>query len=748
MLLPEMQRRNKVGGLVDRRIGEGDPGMTAEERAVQRFAQEKTRKKGASLFDLEASDDDETRAGLTHGGRSLDDLPADDFGDSASVGESEDDGELMHKKRRRSDASDEGEIDGEQEDEGPERKKSKKEVMEEVIAKSKFHKYERQKAKEDDEDLREELDNGMQDVLALLQGHKVLPKPPKQPEATTNGAGPTMDPDRQRLLDGMDRDQADKEYDARIKQLAQDARAKPSERTKTAEEKIREEAERLKKLEERRTKRMRGEEDPDDEKNIDHRNPEVDDAMDEVDEIPDEAADFGFTNSDTKPKRDDEQVVLEDEDEFALNDDLIASGSDVDVSSESEAEDESDVENDVRLEEVDEEDEFVKGILGDVSVPGKKATVLASQLGQGGLAYTYPCPRSHQELLKVLQDTPAEQLPTIIQRIRALHHPSLSATNKEAMADFSSALVDHLSHMALHKQPMTTTEQVIRHLHSLSRTYPETIANAFRRQLQSAHERKDLHAGDLLILTAIGSIYPTSDHFHQVVTPAMTLMAKWLGMNVCDSPQKHATGMFLVGLCVSYQKLSKRYVPEAVRFTLDALNSKPAATEEQRRAHIDNLMSMADLWKEESAFIEIYQPFIPILRKHIAKRELNTLEILLQQARLRRRPLELHHHRPQPIRTSIPKFEEGYNPDKHYDPDKERSDAKKLQKEYKRERKGALRELRKDANFVARQQLGEKRARDAEYEKKYRRLVAEIQGEEGHEARGYEREKRARKGKR
>ena len=32
MLLPEMQRRHKVGGLVDRRIGEGDPGMTAEER--------------------------------------------------------------------------------------------------------------------------------------------------------------------------------------------------------------------------------------------------------------------------------------------------------------------------------------------------------------------------------------------------------------------------------------------------------------------------------------------------------------------------------------------------------------------------------------------------------------------------------------------------------------------------------------------------------------------------------------------
>ena len=47
----------------------------------------------------------------------------------------------------------------------------------------------------------------------------------------------------------------------------------------------------------------------------------------------------------------------------------------------------------------------------------------------------------------MLKDITADQLPTIIQRIRALHHPSLSAANNEAMADFSSILVDHLYHL-------------------------------------------------------------------------------------------------------------------------------------------------------------------------------------------------------------------------------------------------------------------------------------------------------------
>lgn len=127
---------------------------------------------------------------------------------------------------------------------------------------------------------------------------------------------------------------------------------------------------------------------------------------------------------------------------------------------------------------------------------------------------------------------------------------------------------------------------------------------------------------------------------------------------------------------------------------------------------------------------------------------LQTVRTHLKSSRLARRPLALHNHRPLAIKTSIPKFEESYNPERHYDPDSERAAASKLKAEYKKERKGALRELRKDASFMAREGLKQKRERDAEYERKYKRLVAEIQGEEGREANEYEREKRMRKAKR
>jgi nucleolar protein 14 len=758
-LLPELQRRNKVGGVVDRRIGEGDVDMTPEERAAMRFAKEKeNRRKGASLFDLEASDDERggLGGGLTHGGRRIDDLEADDFDEDVSRGsdeDEEDDGELFRKKRPRDDDDEDesGPLQTTQDDEQPERKRTKKEIMQEVIAKSKMHKYERQKVKEDDDDLREALDQDMGDMLALLRGVK-QPQLAAKPDISSAGdAGPKIDPERQKLLDGMDRAKVDRDYDVRLKQLATDTRAKPSDRSKTVEEKATEEAERLRKLEEKRLKRMQGEDVSDDERQV----KAVEEAGPDEDEF-DEAVDFGFTSSNVKSKATD-ALVLEDEDEFALDEDLIASGSDAGLSNidsvdESDDDDDSDG-SEGRVPVDDEEDEFIRDILGEDMVKAagsKQSNGVATGGNSAGLAYTYPCPRSHTELLEVVGALPSDQLITVVQRIRALYHPSLSATNKESMADFSCALVDHLSYMASEGQALTIAEQLIRHLHSLSRTYPSQIANAFRFHLQAFHERGQPTAGDLMIFTAIGSIYPTSDHWHQVVTPAITVMAKWLSLNspspgALENDKSSDTGAFIVALCLQYQTLGKRYIPEAMRYLERLLNAAASSsTAINLTPHIENLLALADLYHTKSAFSQIFTPFLPLLKSLGLRRPHARLQILLSQSRLTLRPLELHHHRPLPIRTSIPKFEESFNPDKHYDPDKERSDAKKLQAEYKRERKGALRELRKDANFVAREQLREKKERDVEYEKKYRRLVAEVQNEEGAASREWEREKRGR----
>lgn len=119
------------------------------------------------------------------------------------------------------------------------------------------------------------------------------------------------------------------------------------------------------------------------------------------------------------------------------------------------------------------------------------------------------------------------------------------------------------------------------------------------------------------------------------------------------------------------------------------------------------------------------------------------LTTYLTRARLSRRPLELHHHRPLAIKTYIPKFEESYNADKHsYDPDKDRAQLAKLKAEHKRERKGAIRELRKDNSFVAREKLKEDKKTSKEYHAKMAKLTAMIQTEEGAAANEYKRQKK------
>ncbi|KAL8774702.1 MAG: hypothetical protein Q9209_000641 [Squamulea sp. 1 TL-2023] len=814
-LLKEMQRRKKVGGILDRRFGENDPKMTPEEKALERFVKEKQRgSRKDTVFDLEDDDDDEQ---LTHFGQSLSfgkTSNIDDFqeeGLSSEDGSGLSDGSERPSKRRRissnGDFSGELMLDGG--DEQSTRPKTKKEVMSEVIAKSKMHKYERQQAKEDDDDLRAELDKGLPDLLAFMRGAPQQPQP-QQAKFLPNG---NMNADRAAILNGKDRAQAEKEYDERLRQMTFDKRSKPTEPTLTEEEKLEIEAQRLQDLEQQRLFRMKGKQVHDDEE-LEQDEAPLDARGDPEQEEQDS---FGLGPG-LMGQMHARQLDVEDEDEFVIEDDLVAIDSKIETSRESS---QDDPEDEV-TEEEEEDAEFMRGLHATHSAGMEEINVEKRGLGaplQGktnALAYTYNCPQSHEDFLQTTRDLPLDDQPTIVQRIRALYHPKLQAGNKAKLAVFSTVLVDHVSYLANNMQnaSFATIEALIRHLHSLAKMFPEEVGRAFRAHLTSLVDNRPLQptTGDLIVFTAIGTVFPTSDHFHQVVTPAMLYIGFYLGQRVPRSLDEMAKGIYLCTLCLQYQKLSKRFVPELLNYILNALwalaptqhkaltgffplhslpgsfrlakepdgsprklkfsdtipteNISEGSREGLKLALLNTLMTlcsnMAELWTGTSTFTVIFEPVAAVL-EHMGSRScaskvgkptrvkaqetLHQIQELLRKARIARKPLLLHNHRPLPIKTSIPKFEESFNPDKHYDPDRDRAEMNKLKAEHKKERKGALRELRKDANFIARESLREKKEKDAQYEKKYKRLVAEIQGEEGREAKIYERDKRMRKGK-
>lgn len=799
-----MNERSKVGGILDRRFGENDPTMTPEERAAERFAKESQKKlRKESMFNLE---DDEEEIQLTHKGQSLtlDDANQDDFDGDIGPDDDVSDSETSRKRKREVDDDVEPDEDMDNEEEEPGRKKSKHEVMKEVIAKSKFHKQERQMAKEEDEDLREELDKGLPDLFDMLRGSKPPPKPepPKDDHAS-------MNPERAALLEGKSKEQIEKEYDQRLKQMTFDKRSAPTDRTKTEEEKIAEEAERLKELEEERARRMRGEESSDSEE--DEEEPSEDES------VPDDAKAFGLqqpttettTQTTTRP-----DMGVEDEDDFVIDDDLVETRSDVSLSV-----DESDGDDAMssaeESEESEEEDELINGLTLPENKSGDSSAAADGAQGTNqALAFTYPCPEDHKSFLEVIRNVSVQDLPTVVQRIRALHHPRLHSDNKRKLGRFAAVLVQHVAYMADQPEhpPFAVLENILRHVHSLAKSHPESVSQAFRGRLREMATGRplNLNSGDLVILTGIATTFPSSDHFHAVVTPAHLCLARYLGQGALNTLSDFATGAYAASLCLQYQAVSKRYMPEFINYVLNALcnlcpvepsstlgffparnpeeplrlmSSKPVnprnlqfwdvkgpgsgqkAQEEFKVSLITMFTSVldraCDLWAEKSASFEIFEPAQKVV-EHLRKScngkistpaqdsiqaTLDKLDRHNTQCLHNRRPLLLHTHRPLAIKTAIPRFEEDFNPDKHYDPNRERAESNRLQKEYKRERKGAIRELRKDTQFVAREQLRDKRERDAEYEKKYRRLVSEVQNEEGRAANAYEREKAKRQGK-
>nr|CAB3498511.1 unnamed protein product [Digitaria exilis] len=253
-LLKEFEESAKSSAFHDRRIGEKDDTLPEFEKAILRQQRERLAKlKRESKYNLPDEDEDDSML-----------LEKDDFDEEVPFDdESDEDGKMVLSKKRLSLQSGDrpSETDMPQETHG---QKSKKEVMMEIISKSKYYKVEyAQKAKEreEDEHLVDKLDSDFaslaqtQALLSLTESSKV------KVNRNNSSAGLTG----KEIFTKAKSDT----YEKLVKEMVMDQRARPSDRTKTPEEIAQEEKERLEKLEEERQKRMLGTADSSDEDDVD-----------------------------------------------------------------------------------------------------------------------------------------------------------------------------------------------------------------------------------------------------------------------------------------------------------------------------------------------------------------------------------------------------------------------------------------------------------------------------------------------
>lgn len=209
----------------------------------------------------------------------------------------------------------------------------------------------------------------------------------------------------------------DKDYDVNVKELVLEKRATPKDRTKTEEELALEAKEALEKAERKRLRRMNGEDwdSSDDDapsRKKEKRSAEADDLEDDFQQ--EDGADWGGLGEGLVSGGKLEQKNNADEEEGSEEGDEDESGSEEDSSNSDE--DEVDMHEDKQL----------------TSLSTKKSSS-SGKTKKGSakdLPFTFPCPKSNDEFLSIIEDIPEVNVPVVIQRIRALHHPSLAEGNK------------------------------------------------------------------------------------------------------------------------------------------------------------------------------------------------------------------------------------------------------------------------------------------------------------------------------
>lgn len=217
-------------------------------------------------------------------------------------------------------------------------------------------------------------------------------------------------------------------------------------------------------------------------------------------------------------------------------------------------------------------------------------------------------------------------------------------------------------------------------------------------------------------------------------------------------------------LHIQQPKKNKPQTLSVSAFLTDGLGRDSIKSEQARTSLLVALLKVLEAYTQQynstSAFVEVFEPSMNIVQAVTAGAEWNgdvkkTLDhvsgrlqrqIKFAIERRTKTPLRMQHHRPVPIAQYVPKFEEGYSMDKHYDPDHERSQFNKLKAQTAKERKGAIRELRKDNMFMAREKLKTIKQKDEQYQKMVTGVMTVLEADQA-EKKELEFQKRKEQGK-
>ncbi|XAR55941.1 hypothetical protein NMG60_11036192 [Bertholletia excelsa] len=665
-LLKEYEQSAKSSVFVDKRIGEQNDALAEFDKAILRSQRERQMKLSKkSKYNLSDGEDEYEFEGFgTFPER-------DDFKDEVPFDDADDVDAADTKKKgnlKQLNATDvhsglkSGLIEGEEN-----RHKTKKEVMEEIISKSKFFKAQKAKDKEENEHLIEDLDKNFtslvqsQALLSLTQPNKMIALKALVNKSISNEYDKK---DAVFAPQGKDTVQQDKpdSYDKLVKEMTLDLRCRPSDRTKTPEEIAQEEKDRLEQLEEERQKRMLA---------TDYSSDEEENASEDVENIQrpisgDDLGDSFSHDNEKKTKRGwiDEILARENENDDESEAGASAEGSEsAEEEEEEEEEEEGDDDDDddgadkiidkktesLKDWEQSDDDDLGTDLEDDREVGGdqdgghqetelkdykleseikeipfeegkRKENVEASSSLLGELPYVIAAPKSLEELSSLLEGRSESQIVEAIRRIRACNAISIAAENRKKIQVFYGVLLQYFA-VSANKRPLNFNllNLLVKPLIEMSGEIPYFAAICARQRLLRTRTQfcEDVKITEkscwpslktLFLLRLWSMIFPCSDFRHVVKTPAILLMCEFLMRCPITSGRDIAIGSFLCSMVLSVTKQSQKFCPEALTFlqTLLMTARKSGQFRDSQLSHFMELKTLGPLLCISGCVKEIY----------------------------------------------------------------------------------------------------------------------------------------------
>lgn len=581
-----LRKRHNV--FADRRIAEDDPSLPEEDRYLARLQRERTRRtKKRALFSLHDEDStNEAVPGVADTQQSLS-LLQDDYVDNDTDdptvaleedGEEDSGDELLMLKKEGT------------EDTNTEHKKTHYEIMSEVMLKSKAYKARRQQEKLATDEQTAKLDGELPEIMEMLtnSGNEFLDRDADYTKTgesdqhlfdrdTRGGSAEESHNILKQPLSTGDKSSTAFHYEKVYQQLAAEKRARPSQRLPTEEEKAEEEMNELKRLEALRAdRRSNAEELLDDQLLNSYRRKRSGRGNQgkRQSQIGGDDLDDGF---DLNSPGDSEA------DDFAAGDEGgHVSG---DCNAESSLLKPRDSGN-VRLSKP----KVVKGIFPDCLIfcVGRESTVISDK----DVPFIFKeCPSTSTELQNIFQNCSIEQRNLVLERIRKCFAVSLNpSVNQTKLEHLLACLLQRVELLAAVSADFVANavaemDMLLVHIHELGKAKHMTVSTWAKEKLAEMYcslttgndagcrLSKKWTVGSVMILRAIGRLFPPSDLRHPVSTPLMLLLSEALELKRMCSLKDVGLGILVGTILLEQMAESKRYCGQLVRFLVEIVKT-------------------------------------------------------------------------------------------------------------------------------------------------------------------------------